>query len=122
MNPNWTETQKAVFAYDTLKKNITYDHRLCDLEDVIKQKAVQNGNVDHTSYTTDATRSLRGLVSGETICAGYSVIYQEVLTRNGIECYYERGITHDNVFRNESGGGHAWNLVVLDGEVFKFYF
>ena len=112
IDPNWSETEKAIFIYETLKRNITYDHRLCDYEiDLHDNKKIQKPG----DYVSDSTRSLRGLVSGESVCAGYAVIYQELLARQGIEAYYEYGdvpATYDD----PSSGGHAWNLVVLDGK------
>jgi len=112
INPSWSETEKAVFIYESLKRNITYDTRLCDYEDQL----IDNHQLRKPShYVTDSTRSLRGLVSGESVCAGYAVIYQEMLTRQGIEAYYDAGNVPAS-FNNPKDGGHAWNLVVLDGK------
>ncbi len=100
---SWNEKEKAIYIYDILKDMIKYDAIKCNLEDIMLE---QNRNIE--SYTSDSTRSLRGLISGNAVCAGYAIIFQEMLTRQGIKAYYDSGISRT--------GGHAWNVVILDGK------
>ena len=87
MNNNWSDIQKLVYIDHALVTKITYDPEF--------------------EYRTDEeVRSLRGLITGQTVCAGYSVILAELLARQDINCYFV------------SGHGHAWNIVEIEG---KFY-
>lgn len=80
---NWSDLQKLIYIYDVIKRTIMYDPRY-------KEK------------TSAEVRSLRGLLTRQTVCAGYSVILKEMLERQGISCMYV------------SGHGHAWNVVTID--------
>ena len=75
---------KAVIIYDRLKKHIRYDFEM--------------------EHKSSETRSMRGLISGKAVCAGYSEILLQVLKRQGIAS------THVN------GKGHAWTEIHLDGK------
>lgn len=50
------------------------------------------------------------LVTGDTVCAGYSRAFQYLLQQLGIPCYYCVGY---------SGEAHAWNIVRVDGEYYN---
>ena len=78
---------KLVVIYDRLKRGLKYDF-------------------EKDSKKSLDTRSLRGLTTGKTVCAGYSEMLMHILKRNGIECRYI------------NGGGHAWNEVDLNGETY----
>lgn len=54
-------------------------------------------------------RSLRGLITKQTVCAGYAVILKEFMDRNNIECEFVRGGT-----KSGQASGHAWNIVTID--------
>lgn len=47
--------------------------------------------------------------STNVVCAGYARAFQYLCSLGGIECHYVTGTVSD-------GGGHAWNIVVIDGE------
>lgn len=81
--PNWSDLQKLIYIYDTLKTSIMYDPKYKD-------------------KSWAETRTLRGLLTKQTVCAGYAVILKEMLDRQGISCMYV------------SGNGHAWNVVTID--------
>ena len=87
MNKEWSDIQKLVYFYTVLKSKITYDPRF-------KER------------TDEEVRSLRGLITKETVCAGFSLILKELLDRQGIDCNYV------------SGHGHAWNIVRIEGKVY----
>ena len=88
----WSDIQKLVYLYATLKRKITYDPKFED-------------------RTDDEVRSLRGLISKETVCAGYSLILKELLDRQDIKCMWVGG-------NNEKGHGHAWNVVEIEGKLY----
>ena len=81
--PNWSDLQKMIYIYDTIKTTIMYDPK-------------------YQSKSWAETRTLRGLLTKQTVCAGYAVILKEMLERQGISCMYV------------SGNGHAWNVIIID--------
>ena len=87
MDINFSDIQKLYYLCDKIKKNITYDPLVDDKPD-------------------SETRSLRGLLTKKTVCAGYSVILKEFLDRQNINSYFL------------AGNGHAWNIVEIEG---KYY-
>ena len=84
---NWSDFQKLVYIYDSLKQGIMYDPK-------------------YRSRPSKDVRSLRGLFTKKTVCAGYAVILQELLKRQGIKCHFI------------SGHGHAWNIVEMGGKLY----
>lgn len=95
---NWDDLTKTIYIYDKLKKDIMYDPK-------------------YESKTSRDIRSLRGLVSSKTVCAGYAVIFKEFLDRQNIRCHYISGFVPlgDNNY-----GYHAWNVVEIDGKLYPF--
>ncbi len=87
---DFSDFEKMVHIYGKLKSGIMYDPKV-------------------ESKPSSEIRSLRGLVSKETVCAGYAMIFKEMLDRQGIKCHYVEGKTARE-------GGHAWNVVSLDGK------
>lgn len=87
---NFSQLEKLVHIYDKLKSGIMYDPKF-------------------ETKPSSEIRSLRGFITGQTVCAGYAVILKEMLDRQGIECHYVSGKTSRE-------GGHAWNIVSLDGK------
>ena len=92
MQQNWSELQKAIYVYDQLKTGIMYDPK-------------------YEQKFSSEIRSLRGLVTKQTVCAGYSLIMKELMDRQGIDCEYVEGHTHSN-----GRGGHAWNILNIGGK------
>ena len=89
---NWSPIQKILYTYDKLKREIMYDP-------------------ENEQKPTSEMYSLRGLVTKETICAGFSLIFKEIMDRNGIDCEYVEGYT-----KADGTGAHAWNIINLDGK------
>lgn len=92
INNNWSDIQKLIYVYDRLKSGIMYDP-------------------EFEQRPSDETRSLRGLLTRQTVCAGYSMILKELMDRNGIDCEYVEGYT-----KTDGSGAHAWNIVNIDGK------
>lgn len=92
--PNdWSKIQKAKFIYERLGKSIDYDFDDSPLDQ-------QNSN-------------LTVLLRGKGICAGYALLYKEMMDRQGIECDYVRGVVPSEYKEPDK---HAWNTITIDGE------
>ncbi len=83
----WNKWQRAKFIYEILGRNIIYSP-----EEV-------------TNYL-QMYSNLSILLSRKATCAGYSLLYKEMMDRQGIECDYIRG------------QNHAWNVLTIDGVTF----
>lgn len=92
LSKDWSDIQKLLYIYDKLKSGIMYDPKY-------EQKASKD------------IRTLRGLISKQTVCAGYAIILKEFMDRCGIECEFVRG-----AIEKGENGGHAWNIVNIDGK------
>lgn len=89
---SWNEWQKAKYIYEILAENIEY-------------------NRNREEYKTQQPSNLTVLLSRKGICAGYSLLYKEMMDRQGIACDYIRGI-------GRGEGMHAWNVLQIDGYSF----
>lgn len=90
IDPNWSETQKCMYAYNCLAVDMKYG------EDT--DKVLSKGT---------AARSLNGILYGELVCAGFAFTFQEMMNRAGIECHYQN-----------QKDTHAYNVVKLDGKYY----
>lgn len=95
IKPEWDDFQKLIYLIHTLKRKIIYHpfHEIQPSKDI---------------------RSLRGLLSNKTVCAGYALILKELCDRQGIECQYVEGCTKEEDY-NKDYLTHAWNIVKLNG-------
>lgn len=96
LDKNWSEIQILLYIYDRLKTGIMYDPKF------------------EYKLSKDI-RSLRGLISKQTVCVGYAMILKEFMDRNNISCEYVEGHTG----KDQNGrltGGHSWNIVNIDGK------
>ena len=93
--PEWSQIKKALYVYDRLREEVIY----------------------HPKYETQQSyeiRTLRGLISKKTVCAGYALIFKEIMDRLGIECDYVEGCT-TKVDSKKDVTNHAWNLIKING-------
>lgn len=88
INSNWSDIQKAVYIYEKIKSQVMF--------------APENVNRKRTD-----TENLTGFISGETRGIGYSVMYKEMLDRQGIKSHYVQGYND-----------HAWNVLDIDGKMY----
>lgn len=102
--------EKKIFTqiYSILGKKITYDYR------AISEEAKKDERLQITCRNL-----IGGLLEDTCVCAGYSDILRNVLACAGIYSEYigampdiENGVKVDL----KDPGGHAWNLVMLDGK------
>ncbi|MBR3368646.1 hypothetical protein IKG45_02525 [Candidatus Saccharibacteria bacterium] len=90
IDPNWTETQKCMYAYNCLAVDMEYGEE--------SDKLLSKGT---------AARGLNGILYGELVCAGFAFTFQEMMNRAGIECHYQN-----------QKDTHAYNVVKLDGQYY----
>ena len=88
---NLSDFEKVVYLYGKLKNYVMYDPYF-----------EIRGSRD--------VRSLRGLVSRKSVCAGFAVMFKELMDRQGIDCKYVEGLANGDV-----NGAHAWNIVTVNG-------
>lgn len=110
IEPHLNQFDIAIYLIDTIARKIMYDPEYL----LMKHKNIPIPKiVGEFSEADFYDRSLRGILSGKTVCAGYSLIFKELANRNGIKCEYVSGKLYSS-----SGieyGGHAWNLLEIDG-------
>ena len=92
INSNWSDIQKLIYVYDKLKRSIMYDPK-------------------YEKKLSSEIRSLRGLITKQTVCAGYAIILKEFMDRHNISCEYAEGYSNSN-----NTGGHSWNIVNINGK------
>lgn len=88
IEPGWNDLDKAMFIYKQICENIEYDF------------------VDKFINGRDYCRNLLGFLRGQSVCAGFSMMYKEMLERQGIKCIYQN-----------KQHGHAWNLIEINGRM-----
>lgn len=69
IDPNWTETQKAMYIYKELCNRMEYE----------------NNEINGKNHSL----GIGGLLYGKAVCSGFAMIYKEALDRVGIECHYQ---------------------------------
>lgn len=93
-DPSWNSYEKALFLYEYMKVDIVYR----EPQDV--------GDIASTYQRTRTWDTLTGLTNQLSTCNGYAHIYNELCTRQGIECC--------QVASNK----HAWNIITIDDKNF----
>lgn len=82
------------------------------MSDFEKVKFVNDYIVKNTRYSTESTMSPHSacavLKEGKGVCQGYALLALKMLQALGVETQYVIGEVYT--------GGHAWNLVKVDGE------
>lgn len=90
INPEWTDTQKCMYAYNALAVDTEY---VKDLEQDILSSGVTE-------------RGLNGILYNQLTCAGMAQTFKEMMDRLGIPCHYQN-----------QRRVHAFNVVELDGKL-----
>ncbi len=94
-----SDYDKAKFVYDYIINTTDY------ATDLLEESEKANHSPE-----SELIRSIyNAYTNGDIVCVGYARAYQVAMQRLGIECTMVTG---------DAGGGHAWNLVKLDG---KYY-
>ena len=92
--------------HDILMQLVTYD------TDVLNRHESQD--FAHTAYGALVKNSSG--VSNYAVCDGYSLAYEYLLQQCGIEAAVVNGDAGNSP---EEAGGHAWNLIRIDGEWYE---
>lgn len=93
--PNsWSDLKKAKYIYEILRSEIDY-------------------NLNKEEYASEQPSNLTILLSKKGICAGYSLLYKEMMDRQNIPCDYIRGIAKTS---RGTSVKHAWNVLLIDGK------
>lgn len=90
INPEWTDTQKCMYAYNALAVDTEYVKDL-------KQDILSTGVTE---------RGLNGVLYNQLTCAGMAQTFKEMMDRIGIPCHYQN-----------QRRVHAFNVVELDGKL-----
>ncbi len=101
-NPELSKKEFEEAAEDILKEARKKES---DLE---KERYVHIALMKKADYVTSSAMNqsaYSALVSGDTVCAGYSRAFQYLMQKLNIPCYYCTGY---------SGENHAWNIVNID--------
>ena len=94
IDPSWNSYEKALYLYEYMKTDIVY------------REPQQVGDIGSTYLRTRTWDTLTGLTNQLSTCNGYSHIYTELCTRQGIEC------------NQVASNSHAWNIITIDGKNF----
>lgn len=94
LDPNYDDLQKLLYFIGEIKNRVIFN------PSVAARKKGPNPKED---------QSLKSIVNGVGVCAGYALILKELCDRNNIKCDYVVGKT-------STGVGHAWNIVTINGK------
>ena len=95
----------ALMLYIEMINRVDYDTIALDIQ---KAEGLERNELDEL-------RTICGVFLNEkTVCEGYARAYAYLMQKCGIECAECCGV----LTRKESGGGHAWNIIKLDGEYY----
>ncbi len=113
IDPQWDEFDIVVYLAETIVRNIMYDPEYILMRNKGIEIPKNIGEQDKADYYD---RTLRGMLTRKSVCAGFATIFKELANRNGIECKYVSGISYtENGIRR---GGHAWNLIKINGIIY----
>ena len=106
IDSNWSDMEKARYAYDYLKNSIEY-HDVKQIHELSSKEGMAGNNADRLARYD----GLVNLIEKSSTCQGFAATYQELLTRMGIESRIVSG--------NLNGEGqHVYNVVKIDGKTF----
>lgn len=105
-NQTLTKAKEVIRQLDLANKNdyekvFAVNQYLCD--NCVYPDAEPYTNISHTPYGA--------LIEKSAVCEGYARAAQLILSLCGMDSFYVVGET--------SGGGHAWNLVKVDGAYYQ---
>lgn len=95
----YTLFDRVLYVHDELLANAEYDESLIEEEQTL---------LDQSAYGC--------VVSGKTVCSGYTLAFTSVMQKLGIECGSEFN-TYESFSLLD---GHVWNYCELDGEYYYF--
>lgn len=102
INPEWTDLQKCMYAYSVLATDMEY-YRSDTLNKNDESGVDRKYNLEVPGSTI--IRSLNGVNYGKLTCAGFALVFKEMMDRIGVDCSYQ----------NEPHT-HSFNTVNIDGK------
>ena len=91
--------ERVLFVHDYIIGNASYDYVAYELDEEMGDEAEAR-----------VSSAYGALVSGSTMCAGYTAAFNLIMNELGYESYYVPGVAND--------GPHAWNLINLGGNYY----
>lgn len=105
----------SMSAYDAAIRIYVRVIQTVDYDTVSLKKQKQNGG--EKAGEIDTLRTICGVfLNQKAVCEGYARAVQYLLQKCGIECAEAAGTIQKE--DGETGGGHAWNLLKIDGEYY----
>lgn len=105
----------SMSAYDVALRIHTKLITEVDYDTVALNKESKEG--DPPVEEIDYLRSICGVfLNRKAVCAGYARAVQYLLQKCGVECAYASGLVRRE--NGEQGGGHAWNILKVDGDYY----
>ena len=91
-----------------------------DMSDVAKEKAIHDWLIKHIAYdyTLKQRTAYTALTTGKTVCTGYTMLMNKMLTQAGIKSYIITGNLSEtgSSIPNTEKENHVWNLVQIDNQ------
>jgi len=91
-----------------------------DMDDVTKEKAIHDWLIKHISYdlTLKQRSAYTALTTGKTVCTGYAMLMEKMLSQAGIKSYIIAGNLSDtgSSLPNTEKENHVWNLVQINNQ------
>ena len=102
-------------AYDVSLRLYAKIISMVDYDTIALNRETSNGGPSKDE--TDYLRTICGVfINGKAVCEGYARALQYLLQKCGVECAEVAGYTLDD--NGNRGGGHAWNIVKIDGDYY----
>ncbi len=109
ITPEMSAYDVAIRLYIKIISNVDYDSI------ALKEEEAAGGP---SIYKIDYLRSICGVfLNGKAVCEGYARAIQYLLQKCGVECAEAAGTINGSP---KNSGGHAWNIVKIDGEYYYF--
>nr|WP_279233260.1 transglutaminase domain-containing protein [Hathewaya massiliensis] len=102
-HPNMTDFEKELALHDYIVKTVEYDKSVLDSNE-LKKYIPEN----HSPYGP--------IILHKGVCEGYAKAMFVLLNKAGVQCEVVVGEGINSLGKSLGKGGHAWNIVKLDGE------
>lgn len=114
-------TTKAQEAYiDARVKALVPTLITANMSDVAKETAIHDWLIKHISYdlTLKQRTAYTGLTTGKTVCTGYAMLMEKMLSQAGVKSYIIAGHLSQNASKipNNEQENHVWNLVQINNQ------
>jgi|GEM_PF-1265979 len=91
-----------------------------DMNAIAKETAIHDWLIKHVSYdfTLKQRTAYTALTTGKTVCSGYAMLMEKMLSQAGVKSYIIAGhlSQNDSGIPNSEQENHVWNLVQLNNQ------